>query len=132
VRPAAVTQWIERYERAWRSPGINALSDLFTHEATYQTAPFERPHVGLAAIAELWEAEREGPNEVFEMTSELVAADGATAVARVEVLYGSPISRHYRDIWIMRFEHTGLCAAFEEWPSWPADEDGRIAAGPPA
>jgi SnoaL-like domain len=130
VQAAAVMQWIERYERAWRSPGTNALADLFIPEATYRTAPFERPHVGLAAISTLWEAEREGPDEAFAMTSELVAADGPTAVVRVEVLYGAPINRRYRDIWILRFNDAGLCSSFEEWPCWPADEDGGFARGP--
>lgn len=128
----AVTRWIEGYEQAWRSPGTNALTDLFTPDATYRTAPFERPHLGLAAISELWEAEREGPDEAFEMTSELLAVEGATAVVRVEVLYGAPISRRYRDIWIVHFNDAGLCSAFEEWPFWPAGEAGAFAGGPPA
>jgi hypothetical protein len=132
VQRETVTRWIEGYERAWRTPGTNALAELFAPDATYRTAPFERPHVGLAGISELWEAEREGPDEVFEMTSELIAADGATAVVRVEVLYGAPISRHYRDIWIMRFNGAGLCTEFEEWPFWPRDRDGGFAGGPPA
>jgi SnoaL-like domain len=130
MQPAAVSQWVERYERAWRSPGTNALADLFTPAASYRTAPFERPHVGLAAISKLWEAEREGPDEAFAMTSELVAADGPTAVVRVEVLYGAPINRRYRDIWILRFNDAGLCLTFEEWPFGPADEDGGFARGP--
>jgi hypothetical protein len=132
VQRDAVTRWIEGYERAWRSPGTSALAELFAPEATYRTAPFERPHIGLAGISELWEAEREGPDEVFAMSSELVAVDGAAAVVRVEVIYGEPISRRYRDIWIMSFDDAGLCTAFEEWPFWPPDEDGGFAGGPPA
>jgi hypothetical protein len=132
VQREAVTQWIEGYERAWRSPGTTALAGLFAPDASYRTAPFERPHVGLAGISELWEAERAGPDETFQMTSELVAADRATAVVRVEVFYGAPISRHYRDIWIVRFNDAGLCIAFEEWPFWPRDRNGGFAAGPPA
>jgi hypothetical protein len=27
----AVTDWVARYERAWRSPGTDALDELFTH-----------------------------------------------------------------------------------------------------
>jgi ketosteroid isomerase-like protein len=132
VQPAAVRQWTERYERAWRSPGTDALADLFAPEATYQTAPFERPHLGIAAIAEMWEAERQGPDEAFAMTSELVAADGLTAVVRVEVRYRAPIEHRYRDIWIVRFNDAGLCTSFEEWPFWPADEDGGFARPPTA
>jgi hypothetical protein len=125
-----VTRWIDGYERAWRSPGTSALAELFAPDATYRTAPFERSHDGLEQISRLWEAEREGPDEAFAMTSELIAVDDTTAVVRVEVTYGEPISRRYRDIWIMRFNAAGLCTAFEEWPFWPADEDGQIASGP--
>lgn len=131
VQRDSVERWIEGYERAWRSPGTDLLGSLFAIEATYQTAPYERPHRGLAAIAELWEAEREGAEDSFEMTSELVAVDGATAVARVEVAYRHPIDRHYRDIWIVRFDEAGLCSAFEEWPFWPSEEQGQPAAGAP-
>lgn len=105
------------------------LASLFAVEATYQTAPYERCHSGLAAIAALWEAEREGPDEAFEISSELVAVDGATAVVRVEVAYGPPLHRHYRDMWVMRFDEAGLCSGFEEWPFWPSEEQGGYAGG---
>jgi ketosteroid isomerase-like protein len=114
-----VVDWLERYERAWRDPNTDSLRELFTEDATYRMSPYEDPHSGLAAIAEMWEAEREGANEAFTMTSEVVAADGDTGVARVEVTYGDPPDRQYRDLWVMRFADDGRCEAFEEWPFWP-------------
>jgi hypothetical protein len=113
--------WIDAYERAWRSPGADALSGLFTADASYSMGPYEETRVGLAAIGELWEAERAGPDEDFTMSSEIVAVDGDTAVARVEVAYGDP-EREYRDLWLMRFADDGRCRAFEEWPFWPGRE----------
>ena len=71
----------------------------------------------------MWEAEREGPDEEFTMTSALVALDGEedVAVARVEVHYhGSGAT--WRDLWVMRFDAKGLCSAFEEWPIAPEQE----------
>ncbi|MFG2099247.1 hypothetical protein ACGFJ5_01450 [Micromonospora echinaurantiaca] len=68
----------------------------------------------------MWEAERAGPDEVFRMTSEIVAVDGDTAVVRLEVRYGDPVHQEYRDLWIMRFAEDGRCGSFEEWPFWPA------------
>jgi hypothetical protein len=53
------------------------------------------------------------------MTSEIVAVDGDTAVARIEVWYGDPVADEYRDLWIMRFAADGRCRAFEEWPFAP-------------
>jgi hypothetical protein len=114
-----VARWIESYERAWRSPGTDALGDLFEPEATYSPGPYDEPVTGLDAIAEFWDEERTGPDERFELTSELVALDGNIAVARVEVHYREPLEREYRDLWVIRFGGDGRCAAFEEWPFWP-------------
>lgn len=98
-----VREWIAAYERAWRTPGTAVLDELFTEDATYQQAPYREPVVGRSAIASMWEAERAGPDETFRMTSEPVAVDGDTGVVRVEVAYGEPVRREYRDLWIIRF-----------------------------
>jgi SnoaL-like domain len=114
-----VRDWVAGYERAWRAPGTAALAGLFTAGASYRPGPYDEAVTGLPAIAALWEAEREGPAEVFTMNSDVVAADGDTAVVRVEVRYGDPVRQEYRDLWILRFADDGRCAAFEEWPFWP-------------
>jgi ketosteroid isomerase-like protein len=122
--------WLAAYERAWRAPGTEALAEIFAPDATYRTAPFEDAYRGLDAIAELWEREREGPDEAFEMRSEVVAVEGDTGVARVEVRYGDPVVREYRDLWIIRLDASGRCLEFDEWPFWPADAEGSFAPGP--
>ncbi len=135
---AQLTDWIDRYERAWRTAGTGVLAELFTPDASYSTAPYEDPHRGLEAIAEMWEAERFGPDEAFEMTSEVVAVEGDTGIARVTVEYGEATDKErrlhrqekeYRDLWIVRLSDTGLCSHFEEWPFWPLDQEGAPAAG---
>ena len=77
----------------------------------------------------MWEAERLGPDEEFEMTSEVVAVEGDTGVARIEVRYGAPKDKDYRDLWIVSLDDDGRCFHFEEWPFWPADQRGAPAAG---
>jgi ketosteroid isomerase-like protein len=119
LRQADIARWVAAYERAWRTAGTDSLADLFTPDATYQMAPFEEHHRGLAAIAELWEREREGPDEVFTLRSEVVAVEGDTGVVRLEVAYGEPNRRLYRDLWIIRLDEHGHCFHFEEWPFWP-------------
>lgn len=126
----AVSTWIDGYERAWRTAGTELLGELFAPDASYRTAPYERPFSGLEAIAVMWEGGRNGADEEFEMTSEVVAVDGATAVARVEVRYGEPRSTEYRDLWVMRFDSEGRCVAFEEWPFWPPGQKGGWIEGP--
>lgn len=115
----AVTRWVEAYERAWRTAGTGALDALFTTDATYLHSPYARPVVGLAAIKDMWEKDRDGPDEVFTMTSEVLAVDGATAVLRAEVRYGEPVRQEYRDLWVLQFAGDGRCSWFEEWPYWP-------------
>jgi len=108
-----VTGWIAAYEKAWRTPGTHILETIFTEDASYLQGPYHKPVAGLAAIARMWEKERSGPDEDFTMTSELVAVDGDTAVARLEVRYGS--GEQFRDLWIMKFAEDGRCRSFEEW-----------------
>lgn len=123
VARSHVTKWIADYERAWRNPGTAPLRDLFSDDASYQQAPYVANISGLAHIAAMWEDEREGPDEVFTMTSDIVAVEGDTAVVRVTVEYGNPVTQEYLDLWVIRFDADGRCAVFEEWPFWP--EHGR-------
>src|SRR5262249_2502972 len=93
--------WIAAYETAWRREGTASLRRVFSEDATFRAAPFEEPRAGVEAIARFWEDERDGPDEVFTLTSEIVAAEGDTAVARLEIVYGDPSQRTYRDLWII-------------------------------
>jgi hypothetical protein len=117
--------WLGRYEAAWRATGVDALRGLFAADATYRAAPFDEPIRGLDDIAAFWEAEREGPDEVFLLRASIIAAEVATAVARVEVHYGDPVTRAYRDLWIITLNDSDLCTMFEEWPFFP--EQPRLA-----
>ncbi|MEV4757776.1 nuclear transport factor 2 family protein [Micromonospora sp. NPDC049559] len=114
-----VSAWVAAYEHAWRAPGTDALATIFTPDASYRQAPYRPPVVGLDAIARMWEQQREGPDEVFRMRGDIVAVEGDTAVVRVEVHYGDPVTEEYRDLWIVRFADDGRCRAFEEWPFTP-------------
>jgi ketosteroid isomerase-like protein len=117
-RPA-VHRWVEGYERAWRTPGTDELPALFTPDAVYLHSPYEAPVLGLDAIRRMWDEDREGPDEVFALSTEIVAVEGDTAVVRAEVGYGQPVRQEYRDLWILHFGADGRCSRFEEWAYWP-------------
>jgi ketosteroid isomerase-like protein len=123
----AVAAWVAAYEEAWRNEGTTALAGLFVEDAAYRMSPYAEPVRGLAAIAELWERERAGHDEEFELRHEVVAVEGGTAVVRVEVGYGT--GAEYRDLWIVQLAADGRCRRFEEWPFWPgrpiADERSK-------
>ena len=100
--PRQCRAWVAAYERAWRTAGIEGLEGLFTESASYRMSPYEEPSVGLERIGELWERERQGHDEEFEITYEIVAVEADTAVVRAEVHYGPPDRNQYRDLWIAR------------------------------
>ena len=116
---ALVSRWLAGYEAAWRSPGTASLADLFTADASYLQSPYEVPVTGLDAIMRMWDAEREGPDEVFTLATDILAVDGPVAVVRAEVRYGDPLRQEYRDLWVIRLGDDGRCSWFEEWPYWP-------------
>lgn len=122
---AAVGWWVGEYERAWRTPGTDALPALFTPDVSYLPSPWAAPLEGLGALARFWEAERKGPDEEFVMSSEVVAVEGASAVVRVFVDYGEPGHSRWRDLWVLRFADDGRCSVFEEWPFSPGQPDGH-------
>jgi hypothetical protein len=115
----ALGAWLDAYQRLWRTAGTDGLADLFTEDAHYTSGPYIEPLLGLEAIAAMWEAEREGADEPFTMEREIVAVEGDTGVARVQVIYGEPKPEQYRDIWIVRLDAGGRCFRFEEWPFFP-------------
>ena len=120
-----VERWIEGYVELWRTEGTGGLAALFARDASYLPSPWATPVVGLAAIEVFWDAEREGPDEVFTFTHEIVAVDDDTAVVRVAVDYGDPVEDRWKDLWLIRMAEDGRCAAFEEWPFAPSQPDGH-------
>jgi uncharacterized protein (TIGR02246 family) len=130
VDRAALKTWVEAYEQAWRTRGTDALAALFAEDATYRTAPFEEPFRGLSAISAMWEEARRGPDEAFDLESEVVAVEGDIGVVRLEVRYGEPVSQTYRNLWIVRLDEESRCTAFEEWPFWPPGSGGGYSPGP--
>jgi mannose-6-phosphate isomerase-like protein (cupin superfamily) len=126
VTPEQLIGWVDGYQRAWRTAGTDGLRDLFTDDAEYLGSPYDVPVVGLAAIRQMWDEDRNGPDEVFTMTAEVVACQGDTGVARVLVRYGDPLVQEYLDLWVVRFVADGRARRFEEWPFWPTH--GRAPA----
>ncbi len=59
-----VSEWIERYRRAWEEADAGAVIELFTEDAPYRNNIFREPHVGRAAIRAYWERATSTQSEV--------------------------------------------------------------------
>jgi hypothetical protein len=108
---------LARRPRLWRIAGTDVLSGLFTPDATCLPSPWSQPISGLEALAVFWDEERDGADEQFSLTWEVVAVDGDVGVTRVEVTYERAAT--WRDLWVVRLNADGRCTAFEEWPFAP-------------
>jgi ketosteroid isomerase-like protein len=121
----AVAAWLKDYEHAWRTSGTDQLGDLFTADVSYRPSPWKPPLNGLEELAPFWESARDGPDEPFTLSSEIVAVDGTTAVVRLSVDYTGADSTRWRDLWVLEFGPDGRCVSFEEWPFTPDQPDGH-------
>lgn len=92
-----VVRWVRAYESAWRTAGTEPLTDLFAPDVVYLPSPWAQPLSGVK-LSRFWERERDGPDEVFELRSEVVALDGRVAVVRVSVDYEDVTSGRWRDL----------------------------------
>ena len=113
-----VMRWVRAYEEGWRSEDRTAVERLFTENAQYLRSPYASPLEAHPAIRDFWVDDDED-GSVFTMTAEPVAVEGSTAVVRVEVRYGEPVTQEYRDLWVLRFAADGRVEHFEEWAYWP-------------
>ena len=119
-----VMAWVDRYERAWRDGDVEAVTTLFTPDASYRPSPYEPAELGHDGIGAFW---LDDDDEAFTMRAEPVAVEGRSAVVRVDVRYGEPERQEYRDLWVLRFAADGRVEDFEEWAYWP---DKPYAAEP--
>ena len=111
----AVMAWVATYEHGWRAADPDSVEHLFTPDAVYRRSPYEPDDVGHDAIKAFWIDDE----LTFTVAAEPVAVEGDRAVVRLEVRYGDPVAREYRDLWVLRFAPDGRVAEFEEWPYFP-------------
>jgi ketosteroid isomerase-like protein len=119
-----IDNWMELYEKAWRSGDVAELENIFTDNATYQTSPFADPVAGLENIQHFWHNATD-KEERFNLSYGVVAKEGDIAVIKVEVAYTAPHQTRWKNLWIIQLDDEGRCFAFEEWPFQPGQEDGN-------
>ena len=108
----AVTAWVRRYRRAWESNEPDDIRDLFADDAAYFTEPYSPPWVGREAIVAGWLAQRDEPGtttftwQPVIITEELAVIEGRTHY---------PEDREFRNLWVLRLDHTGQARQFTEW-----------------
>jgi hypothetical protein len=109
-------RWVAGYERAWRDGDLAGVERLFTEDAHYRPSPYDDPEIGHDAIKAFW---LDDDGKMFTVQAAPVAVEGRTAVVRVVVRYGDPVTQEYCDLWLLRFADDGRVEDLEEWAYWP-------------
>jgi hypothetical protein len=85
----------------------------------YLHSPHAKPVIRLKRLARDWKAEREDPDEVLTIVTQILAVDatakeGPTGVTRVLIRYGEPVRQEYQDLRVVVFAPDGRARRFKE------------------
>jgi ketosteroid isomerase-like protein len=114
---------MDAYGEAFDAQDSDAAAKLFTEDGTYQWGPFGKKLVGREAIRAEWEA-HDDPDEVAEMTYEVIAVTPAVGVARWLASHTNPREKkrsRYDGVFVITLTPDGLCDSFAEW--WDSREE---------
>jgi ketosteroid isomerase-like protein len=117
---ATLQDWLDRYERAWRSNDAATVEALFTEDAVYRWRPWDTPADsanGRAQIVEAWLKDPDAPDS-WSLECEPLAVNGDLGVARCIARYAVSANREkpvtYHCIWLVRLDPDGRCSDFTE------------------
>jgi limonene-1,2-epoxide hydrolase len=122
-----LTDWIERYRRAWEAADAGAIDELFTADASYRSSAFREAHVGRAEIAAYWRDATSTQSDVSVLMGRPFV-DGA----RVAVEWWATMNDGEDEVTLpgcllLEFAADGRCRALREY--WQL-EPGRRAPPP--
>jgi uncharacterized protein (TIGR02246 family) len=117
---AALADWLDRYEQAWRNNDAAQIADLFTDDAVYRWHPWEDPSDGADGREEIVQAWLDQPDDPDDWTLECepLAVNGELGVARCVTRYRATArgpARVYHNIWLVTLTDDGRCSQFTEY-----------------
>jgi ketosteroid isomerase-like protein len=117
---AALADWLDRYEQAWRNNDADQVGALFTDDAVYRWHPWEESPEsaeGREAIVDAWMEQLDEPDD-WTLECEPVAVNGEVGVARCVTRYRATArgpERVYHNIWILSLDDDGRCSDYTEY-----------------
>lgn len=117
---AALADWLDRYEQAWRNNDADQIHALFTDDAVYRWHPWEGAADGAEGREEIVQAWLEQPDEPDDWTldCEPLAVNEDLGVARCVTRYRATArnpARVYHNVWLVRLTDDGRCSEFTEY-----------------
>ena len=110
---AAVSDWVDRYVRAWNSNDPAEIGALFTADAVYYTEPFAAGWRGRDTLVREWLGRQDEPGTTT-FRYEVLAAQGGGGIVRGWTQYHTP-PREFSNLWVIRLTDDGQASEFTEW-----------------
>ena len=107
-----VQRWLDDYVAAWASYDEDAITALFSADATYAYHPYDEPLRGAGAIAASWLENRDEPGS-WEASYAPALIEGNSAIARGETRYAD--GEVFSNLYEIEFDDEGRCTSFTEW-----------------
>ncbi len=105
--------WMDRYVAAWTSNNPDQISALFTEDAVYDPQTADGEIHGIEQIIDWWlDIDDRPDNWDFEWLPLVESDDLAVVVGNTKYL--DP-EANYRNLFVIRFDDSGLCRDFTEW-----------------
>jgi uncharacterized protein (TIGR02246 family) len=118
MKPESLRAWLEAYRLAWEGRDPEAVSRLFTEDATYQETPFTQPMQGRAAIRRYWSEVVVAAQEQIRFGYEVLAVAEDCAIAHWWASFTRVASRaqvSLDGIFLLTFDAAGRCRQLREW-----------------
>lgn len=80
ISDADLKRWLEAYGKAWETKSPEAVTPLFSEDATYRQTPYEEPFRGRGEIADYWSNVTADQKDI-RFGFETVAVKGDTGIA---------------------------------------------------
>ena len=109
-----ITDWVDRYVRAWSSNDPDDIRSLFSDDASYFTAPHREPWRGPEEIVRGWIERKDDPG-TWDFRFEVQGIDGDTAFVRGWTTYHQQDPSRYSNLWVIRLAENGRATEFIEW-----------------
>jgi ketosteroid isomerase-like protein len=115
---AALTDWLDRYEQAWRNNDAEQIRGLFTDDAMYRWNPWDDEGAeGSEDIIASWLEQPDDPDD-WTLDCEAIAVEGDLGVARCVTRYRATArgpERVFHNIWLVTLTDDGRCSDYVEY-----------------
>ena len=117
MNETALRAWLDSYKEAWEARDPEAAAALFSEDVEYYESPFGPPAKGRAGVRDYWANATRGQADVA-FSYEVLAVSEARGMARWQATFtrlSSGASVHLDGVFLLEFNHEGLCRELREW-----------------